>query len=159
MELPADTISVERDGSLACPKCAYSLTGLPLPRGVCPECGAPYRVVDAPAYPPLPVDSALLRLGWPLIGLILSIALGYVTGGVLLVGLLFFVPALFINTPIMVIMLTRRHLPPQRRSRSFVVNVARLGVAPVVLMVLNVLAMFIVSLPLVALGACLISGP
>ncbi|MCH7847059.1 MAG: hypothetical protein IIB53_01730 [Planctomycetes bacterium] len=127
-------------GSARCHWCGYSLKGL-ADRGNCPECGKSYSPETVTRLQPWP--SALkicLRLGWPIIGLAVSILL--FGSGALVCGYPFLV-AVPINSYYQVRSLLRRSLPERTRTVGIVAVLRAVGTTVCVIGLLAFLAPFL----------------
>lgn len=140
-----------------CDQCGYSLVGLPT-RGVCPECGSEYTNASATRLKPWPSAGKIcLRLGWPLLGLALMVAIGNSTpqrNDVVVVTSIItawaFALAVPINSYFQVRSMLKKSLPEQRRTRGGIAVFRALGTTLCVLVFLGLLV------PFVFLAACLI---
>ncbi len=143
-------------GAPSCPNCWYDLSGL-AEAGACPECGAAYTARTRIRVQPMPGQLNLaLRLGWPLLGIIFSMV-GMSLGESMMCAMFAIsaamILAVFVNTPVVLSVVIGRHIPPAERSRSLVVNIFRMGLLPVVVLLINgLLALGAV----IGLGTCLI---
>jgi hypothetical protein len=135
-----------------CHICGYRLQGLPA-AGVCPECGSTYTPESAQRLKPWPSAAVVaLRLGWPIIGLFASLALGQNvrSSGLMVVFLsIGFVVAIPVNSWIVVHRLLKRSMPENIRTRGPVAVMRAIGIT------LCVLALLLLTLPVVLAVGCL----
>ena len=134
-----------------CHWCGYQLRGLP-GIGNCPECGKAYTPQSAAKLKPWPGAFMIcIRLGWPLLGLVLAGLVEAVTqqGFILIYGypMLLAVP---INSYLQVRSLLKKHLPEQRRTAGTIAGLRAMGTVIAAIVLLLTLA------PLLLFGACLI---
>jgi hypothetical protein len=139
-----------------CDQCGYTLIGLPL-WGVCPECGAEYTESSALRLQPWPNAGMLcLRLGWPLLGMVVAVVMGHdgardaqiVTAIFLGWGCAIALP---VNSYFQVRSMLKKSLPEQRRTEGGIAVLRAIGTTICVLLFLALIG------PFVILAACLMS--
>ena len=113
-----------------CHWCGYKLRGLPNV-GKCPECGTDYTPESATRLKPWPRAGMIcLRIGWPLFGLGLIVALEFAiqSGGIM--TMLYGYPMLVavpINSYFQVRSMLKRSLPEQKRTEGTIKGLRTFG--------------------------------
>ncbi|MCA9296856.1 MAG: hypothetical protein KC983_10065 [Phycisphaerales bacterium] len=138
-----------------CPQCGYVLKGLPAD-GNCPECGTAYGIAEAARLQPWPdALSIILRLGWPVLLLILAVMMQMPGSGDgacagMLIGW-FAIVAIAVNSWVQIKRILKRSLPEQTRTRGPIAIMRRIGITLCVLILLA-----FVAVPLVFGITCII---
>lgn len=139
-----------------CFQCGYELTGLP-ESGRCPECGEEHNLILSRWLQPWPSAGAICwRVTWPFVLGLIGGSMMLLAGELqaLLVLCMGFTWLMFLVAPFnayfSIRSLLRRHLPNQRRSGGMIAGLRTLGT------LVFVLAVIVVVLPWIALGACLV---
>ncbi|MCH8823818.1 MAG: hypothetical protein IH984_09960 [Planctomycetes bacterium] len=133
-----------------CHWCGYQLKGLPIlgecpecgTYGKCPECGKAYTAKSAARLQPWPSAYVIcLRLGWPIVGLVISGILTVSTDSYDLQGWVmgfgyFMAVAIAINSYFQVRSMLRRSLPEQIRTKGPVAIWRKIGTTICVIILL-----------------------